>query len=84
MNVQRSLGEGQTLKVPTRKCYYAIGTCLDVTYTMKCNSLPTSNIQDLCVIELTYFQYIMRDVWERFVNVHIWNMINNTYLHIAH
>ena len=45
--------------------------------------LAISRIYD-CVIELTYFQYIMRDVWERFVNVHIWNMINNTYLHIAH
>ena len=86
INVQRSLGEGQTLKVPTRKlsiCYYAIGTCLDVTYTMQCDSLPAGNIQDLCVIELTYFHYTMGDVWERFVNVHIWNMINNTYtLHI--
>ena len=62
INVQRSLGEGQTLKVPTRKSKYlllAIGTRLDVTYTMQCDSLPTSNI---CVIELTYFHYIMGDV----------------------
>ena len=52
---------------------------------MKCDSLPTSNIQDLCVIELTYFHYIMGDVCEILsMSIIIWNMINNTYLHIAH
>ena len=35
-----------------------------MTYTMKCDSLPTSNIQDLCVIKLTYFHSIMGDVRE--------------------
>ena len=43
---------------------------------MKCDSLPTSNIQDLCVIELAYFHYMMRDVCEILsMSVIIWNMI---------